>query len=125
MQFDLARQSISSEDECNALHRFDRCIKRFIYEEAGHNCTLEEKETSLEILRGMFVFELPPRDENEDALQIAKCRTTRDLWSQSNYASVQKVLRENDNAFRYTETLRRGYQCKSEQSTCTCSLTNT
>lgn len=116
MHFDLARQSISTQDECNALHKFDRCIKRFIFEEAGHNCTLEEKETSLEILRGMFVFDLSQggEKENEAAAQIAKCRSTRDLWSQSNYASVQKVLRENDNAFRYTETLRSGYQCMNK-----------
>lgn len=115
LQFDLSRQSISNEDHCYALHRFDRCIKRFIFEEASHNCTLEEKETSLEILRGMFVFELPQGDEkeNEDTdVQMAKCKATRDLWSQSNYASVKKVLREKDNAFRYTETLRSGYQCK-------------
>lgn len=112
IEFDLGRQVITTRAHCEALWSFDRCAKRWIFETISPNaanCTLEEKETSLEILRGMFIFDLSNSIADEDA-QLTQCKSIRDQWSQSKYTVAQKKMHQFDAAFRMTETLRSAYQ---------------
>lgn len=124
--FDLGRRPIRTLIECDQTIRFERCLKSAIfnqskaiviynYDEAkapsflADNCNLEERENSLEVLRGMFRFEIAAREDS------ANCHTTRDHWAQSNFAMEQKQLLAEDSASRMTDTLKWAYQCEWEQ----------
>lgn len=110
--FDPSQQAISTRAECDSLLKFDRCIKSYIFETTKERivqCTLEEKDTTLAILRGMFVFDLDEASK-EDATHMAACKSSRDQWSQTDYELQQKKLRAYDNAARFTESISSGFQ---------------
>lgn len=57
LDFDWNKDKITSSKQCESARNFERCLKKYLFEDVN-SCTLEEKETTVDILLSTIKWNL-------------------------------------------------------------------
>lgn len=118
-QFDLSRDSLHLQPQCEAALRFEHCIKSIVFENflqtkqsnlTSPPCSLDEKEATLEILLGSFRF-----GKSFSSL----CNELRYRWKRNNSIGGNERIEFSDTydeAKRMAQVLQSHYDSKLDYS---------